>query len=437
MGFKLLNQMPSSRDNIRTAVERIDRSGYVFLALLVVAVSCATFAALHWRGIPLSPDSWAYWQAAVSIANGSGYRFLSGDPVTAWPPLYSAYLSLWVRALGANGVALVLANAALISLQSLAWFHTVRSIWIGNRSVYRPTALFAVALYIGLYVPLTLQAAHAANLGFLCTAVMMLYVWRANQTSTDFRWWICIAAATFSGALSLLSHNANLAFVVGCPMALLLLRHSSWRDLLGVASLVVLPTLIWLIVRWQLGQLGSHPVGLSVASYGWWQYLSQAVIVVGNLIVPSIFGAAIFMGILAFAWCGLAVVSQSKSCGTDSEKFVAATVLFTCVALVSLFSLSSVTDPIGSRFVGWIPVLIVPVALFRAARRSAVALLVVAAIAMAPNFHRFATFAKIHAEQGLDAKSGPLFPLGAVISPNYLSGPPVKTEQGLLIAPPK
>jgi len=430
-------QFPSLRRDVTTEVDRTDRSGYVFLHLLVVAVSSATFSVLHWRGIPLSPDSWAYWQAAVSIANGSGYRFFSGDPVTAWPPLYSAYLSLWVRALGSTGVALVLANAVLISLQSLAWFHTVRSIWIGNRNMYRTPALFAVALYIGLFVPLTLQAAHAANLGFLCTAVMMFYVWRANQASTDSRWWICIVAAAFSGTLALLSHNANLAFVVGCPMALLLLRHSSWRDIFGVASLVVLPTLIWLTVRWQLGQSDSHPVGLSVASFGLWQYLSQAVIVVGNLIVPSIFGAATFMGILVFAWCGWGVVSTSKSWATDSEKFVAATVLFTCVAVVSLFSLSSVTDPIGSRFVGWVPVLIVPVALFRAARRSALALLVVAAIAMAPNIHRFATFSKIHADQNPDTDTGPLFPLGALISPNYLSGSPVKTEHGLLIAPPK
>ena len=176
-------------------LRRIGCPAYNRLLLLVLVASCATFSALHWRGIPLAPDGWAYWQAAVSIANGSGYRFFSGDPVTAWPPLYSAYLSLWVRLLGSTGIALVLANAALISLQSLAWFHTIRSILIGNRPLHRELALFAVAIYIALYIPLTFQAAHAANLGFLCTALMMLTVWRASQTRTHSYWWIYIFVA--------------------------------------------------------------------------------------------------------------------------------------------------------------------------------------------------------------------------------------------------
>lgn len=418
-------------------LNQINTPAYNRLLVLVVVTSCATFSALHWRGIPLSPDSWAYWQAAVSIANGSGYRFFSGDPVTAWPPLYSAYLSIWVRLLGPTGVALVLANAALVSLQSLAWFHTIRSIWIGNRTLNRELALFVVAIYIALYIPLTFQAAHAANLGFLCTALMMLTVWRASQTRTDSRWWIYIAAAIAAGTLAVLSHNANLAFVVGIPMALLLLRHSALRDILGVASLVVLPTLIWLAVRLQLGQSDSHTVGLSVASFGLLQYLRQTVNGVGNLIVPSLFGAATLIGVLIFSWCAWIVVSASKSWTADNEKFIAACVLFTCAALVCLFSLSSVTDPIGSRFVGWVPALIVPVAFFRAASRSALALLVVASIAFVPNFHRLATFSKIHADQSPNADSGPLFPLRALISPNYLSGKPLQTDNGLLIAPPK
>jgi len=47
------------------------------------------------------------------------------------------------------------------------------------------------------------------------------------------------------------------------------------------------------------------------------------------------------------------------------------------------------------------------------------------------------TFTAIHAVPHPPGEMGVLFPIGARISPEYTTGPPVQTDHGLLIAPPR
>jgi len=405
---------------------------------VVIALSTAVFAALHWRGIPLSPDGWAYWQAAVSLANGSGYRDFSGAALTAWPPLYSFYLSVWVRLLGATGLALVVANGVLIVGQSVLWFYIVCHIWHVESRERRSQVTLAVALYISIYVPLTLQAAHAANLGFLSVALMLLATWRVSQSSSRSRVWQWSLLAAAGATLALLAHNVNVALVIGCAAALLLIRHRSRSDLVAAASLVFIPVTIWLTVRWQLSQLGSHAVGIGIAAFSPLQYLHQMLLVVGNLIVPNPFGAAVVMGIALFVVCALLVWSPEHAAQhRDSRRFIAGFVLFGCIMIWVLFNVTLVTDPIGARFVGWVPILVVPAIMIYAARMNLTVFLVVSALVLAPNLHRIVTFTRIHADLRPTNKIGVLFPVGALISPDFISGTPVQTDQGLLIAPPR
>ena len=405
---------------------------------LVIALSTAVFVALHWRGIPLSPDGWAYWQAAVSLANGSGYRDFSGGPLTAWPPLYSLYLSLWVRLLGATGLALVVANGVLIVGQSVLWFHTACSVWSdelrGQRE--RPYTMLAVALYIALYVALTLQAAHSANLGFLCASMMILATWKTSyslSTQRQSRW---LAMAIVAAILSLLAQNVNLAVVAGSASALLITRHNAPRDFAVAAALLIVPVAIWLTVRWYLGQLGSHPVGIGIASFSALQYATQMAFVIGNSIVPSAFGAPFMVSLGLLAWCFWALLAQAKYQYPAAVRFTAAVALISSASTLLLFSLTSVTDPVGQRFIGWLPVLIVPALLIRAGRFTAVVLLIATVFVLTPNVHRLFIFSAIHANQLPRQEKGVLFPISALISPSYTSGSPKQTNRGLLIAPP-
>lgn len=409
----------------------------VVMPLAVAALSTALFALLHWRGIPLSPDGWAYWQAAVGIANGAGYRDFSGNALIAWPPLYSIYLSLWVRLMGATGLALVMANGALIVLQSVAWFVAMRRI-LGVARVARPAPVnAAIALYVGIYVPLTFQAAHANNLGFLFACLLLHTTWQSFLAQTSERRTAWLLASIAAATLALLSHNINLAFVATCAFVLLLLQHQSRRDYFSAAQLFLIPVAIWLLVRWHLGQLGSHPVGAGLAQFGPFQYLIQTAAVIGNLVVPSVFGAPLFVSIALFAWCIWISVFRSQSKRAASTRFVVGIVVGNCALLILMFSVTSVTDPIGARFVGWVPLIVVPAILINVSRMGLAALIAATCLVLAPNIHRLIVFATIHADLGRQKEIGVLFPIGALISPTYTSGPAVETNRGLLIAPPR
>ena len=200
---------------------------------------------------------------------------------------------------------------------------------------------------------------------------------------------------------------------------------------------MIFPLVIWIAVRWQLDQLGSHPVGFNLAQFSPFQYVTQMATVVGNLVVPSAFGAPYFVSTALFAWCIWILSSSAEKSQITSARFTAAVVLITSALIVLIFSVTLIGDPIGARFVGWIPILIVPAALIYLSRRSVAAFLVVTTIVVAPNIHRITVFASIHADLRPQNEIGVLFPIGAVISPTYKSGPAVNTDRGLLIAPPR
>ena len=74
------------------------RTPLSFLAASISAgaIALASFAVLHVRGIGLNPDSWAYWEGAVSLCAGRGYTYFSGARIVEWPPLCSVYLAGWL-----------------------------------------------------------------------------------------------------------------------------------------------------------------------------------------------------------------------------------------------------------------------------------------------------------------------------------------------------
>jgi hypothetical protein len=89
-----------------------------FWPLLAGVLASLIYGLQHRTGIELNADGWAYWQGAQSIADGLGYRYFSGDPIDAWPPLYSLYLSTWIKLCGPEASVLILANIALVFTQA-------------------------------------------------------------------------------------------------------------------------------------------------------------------------------------------------------------------------------------------------------------------------------------------------------------------------------
>src|SRR5579872_7295955 len=69
-------------------------------SLLAGLIALLSYAIIHRAGMGYPQDGSAYWQGAISVLEGNGYRYFSGNPILAWPPLYSVYLSGWTALLG-------------------------------------------------------------------------------------------------------------------------------------------------------------------------------------------------------------------------------------------------------------------------------------------------------------------------------------------------
>jgi hypothetical protein len=92
--------------------------------LLAGTLAAFIYGLQHRTGIEINADGWAYWQGGQSIAEGLGYRNFSGDPIVAWPPLYSLYLSAWIKLCGSGAVVLGFANFLLIFMQGRSFIYT-------------------------------------------------------------------------------------------------------------------------------------------------------------------------------------------------------------------------------------------------------------------------------------------------------------------------
>ena len=71
---------------------------YFLMSILCALITSILVFIMNRNSLTISFDSWSYWDAATSIAQGTGYKSMSGESITAWPPLYSLYLSLWTGA---------------------------------------------------------------------------------------------------------------------------------------------------------------------------------------------------------------------------------------------------------------------------------------------------------------------------------------------------
>ncbi|MCT0253969.1 MULTISPECIES: hypothetical protein [unclassified Synechocystis] len=68
---------------------------YLFTSFSCALVTTILVYFLNKNSLVISFDSWSYWEAATSIAQGTGYKSLLGKSIVAWPPLFSLYLSIW------------------------------------------------------------------------------------------------------------------------------------------------------------------------------------------------------------------------------------------------------------------------------------------------------------------------------------------------------
>lgn len=398
-------------------------------AALAVVTALAAFAALHWTGTGMINDSWAYWEGAVSLATGHGYTYFSGSRIEAWPPLYSAYLALWVLAAGPQGWVLTVAMGLLIGLQAALWLRLLRIMATDSGLEARPAAWLLAALFVGLFLAAHQRYPFAQNLLYVILP-LFLEATRRIVVRGESRGPHVVAL----GLLLPLTHTTGIAFL-GAGAALIGLAGLRSPRRLGLAVLVVvLPAAAWVGMRVLLGQAGSHCIGWGVGRYGALEYAVQLFTGPGRLIVPDRFGTAI--AAVAALWIAALVLSVGKA-GITPVRFVAAFCALSAGILYALFNLSWVYVPIGGRFVLFLPLLLVPVAGLTLAARAPRLGAGLLALLLLPQFYWLGVWTL---DQGTSAELFARQPTAFMPHDGYATrahrtGPPLRQGDRLLIAP--
>ena len=145
---------------------------------LAPAIALVSYVLLHWQGIGMFQDGWAAWQGAASLAAGRGYTYFSGNPIAAWPPLYSAYMALWMAFLGPTGWGLLLANGFLVVLQAFAWNRLIQAMASDTGLAISIGPSVVLSLFIGLLIAVQQRSILSHNLVYVFLPLYLGIIWR-------------------------------------------------------------------------------------------------------------------------------------------------------------------------------------------------------------------------------------------------------------------
>lgn len=391
---------------------------------LAAGVAAAAFLMLHWQGTAITEDGWAYWQGAVNLAELGEYRYFSGDPILAWPPLYSLYLAAWTWLLGPSATAVVLANGVLIVAQAWAW--TALVFHLADEAGQRPSRVAALlcAGFIGLFLALNQRWVLAHNLLYLLLPALILLTWREVRPGAQ------PASSTLAGlavvaTAMLLTHNAAVVFLLASATAMALLGDGSVRDrLAAIFATLAAPLAAWWAVRDSLGQAGSHALGEARDTP--LSYMTQAFLGMGELVGTPLTGPFLAAGLSAL---GIFILLRRR------EPVPMLALVFTSVpiaALVALFSLTWVNDEIAGRFLLFAPLLVGALLLLSSGPRAPIVVLIVTLATLPLLAYRTGkwAFSNPHA-----ANRSVFVPIGAELSRQVAPGA-TETRDGRVVIGP-
>ena len=326
-------------------------------------------------GMLLTPDGWGYWQGSVSLLRGRGYRYFFGPSITYWPPLYPLYLAAWESVFGVSGRTLVLANLALGCAAALNWtllfsLPTFQSPALDGRKL--PGAIL-YSLLVAVFLATTI-AAHftqvlAHNLVYTLLPLFFLVTFLLGGTGRTARQFLALAGVDgLLVALLLLTHNSSVAFLPGLVLLVFLCR-SQTRLVRALAAVVASapPFALWLLVRWYLGQLGSHNLSFGASRYPFVDYLGQLASELADLLAPPGLGVGWLFLIALCVIMGLGLArtrgERDPICAAGNTCLILAAVATVC--LLGIFNLTWIYDPLSDRFLLFLPLTLFPAAVYR------------------------------------------------------------------------
>ncbi|MHB2169117.1 hypothetical protein [Alsobacter sp. R-9] len=286
-------------------------------------LAAGLYAASSRTGVSFTEDVWAYWQGAISILDGQGYRYFSGNPITAWPPLYSAYLAIWSGVLGRSALSLAFAHGALIAVQAAGWCLLYRSLRPEARAD-RGWISGAIAVWLASYVALNqiYLLSHTIQLAilpyFLTALVSLVGSERPGWTA---------GGLALSGALLSLAHNSSVAHVGAAALCILALARGPLTMRVAVScGLVLAAGGTSLLTRVALGQGQTPPfVG---GRFGPLETVSQALGSIGGSLLAGRPGKVVALVLLAYAMAVVARVTRLEDRAASLHCLAATAAIF-------------------------------------------------------------------------------------------------------------
>jgi hypothetical protein len=372
------------------------------------------------RGLVMGPDSWAYWEASVSLRERGSYAYFGGQRVVAFPPLFAVWLAGVQAVLGVSARALILSQAALAGCAAWQWIHLYRE--LGGRERARIADVAAV---------LAVAAALAVSAQTLLSESLWLALLPAALRAADRQGGRAALGLGLATTALLLCRNVTVAFLPAL-LAYAVLRAdaaSRARRAAVAAAALAAPVALWLAVRRSLGQSSAHASGSGSA--GLLTYLGQTAVGLAEALGPARLGIGAALLTAVAAVCG-AVSLRRDATGSR----VRALALFAVLALLgqaALFATTYVAEPIRGRFLVFAALVAAILTLAAAGAygdRLGRAALAIGASLAAVGLLRFGVKLRL---AGIEQ---PAIAWRTTVASSYWSGPPLPRGALVLVAPP-
>ena len=323
--------------------------------LLLAVFAFAAVAVVLRRGMPFNVDGWFYWQGSVSLLRGLGYRDITGQPITAWPPLYSVYLAFCQLVLGVSARSIAISTAFATAAAVATW--SILLAWFARERGRGPRDVLCALAFVSAVLALNARNVRAENLFHGVLPLLLLFTLRARVSTTRGRFLFESGLAGTALLISLLIRNASLAFWPAVLAVLLQNRRISWRTrgaACGLVTLLALP--IWLSVRAWLGQLERHAFGLG-GRFGFAEYLLHFVAGIDRNTGLQFVG----LPLLILLGVGLLQADAARASKDAPVRLGRTALFFTAVAacaLLAIFNLTWIHDKPEARFTRFVTLIL-------------------------------------------------------------------------------
>ena len=403
-----------------------------WFAAIGAMLAFAITSVMLWKGITLTPDGWAYWEGSVSMMHGKGFEYFGGQDITVFPPLFSIILSLLQSITGISGFSLFLYLAILSGLNAFIWIYLFLRINKGGLTISNMLFVVYIVCFTGSYFTVLLAETMSLPLFGISILLLVKLIEEPGEILSGQRQLSIVAVLT---AL-LLTKNSNISFL---PPYFLVIAFTvveqRFRRVITAAILAASPIIFWLLIRYYLGQTGSHPIVFS-GNYSFTEYIYQFGQGLSHLFGPNIIGLSLLVA------SAVVIVSNAIERKRNNNAYTMVYVsLFVIVGsiflLFILFNFVWIHDKFQGRFIWALPITITGSMLVllnkdtNVVRRNVILVLLAAVTLVQAG--RTGMHIWYRLQDNYQASLQPHH----TINPNYIVGPPVRQESYILLSPPE